>query len=66
MTRVTVHDFVRKVALYVPAEQETGHVITWLQSRMKGRFWAWRKKKSDMSNRKCKERKLTCVKNLVS
>ena len=33
MTRVTVHDFVRKVTLYVPAEQETGYVITWPQSR---------------------------------
>jgi hypothetical protein len=28
MTRVTIHDFVRKVALYVPAEQESNHVIT--------------------------------------
>ena len=65
MTTLTVHDFVRKVAHYVSAEQETGHVITWLQSRMNGRFRASRKK-SDTSNRKCKKRKLTCVENLDS
>jgi len=33
MTRVMVYDFVRAVVFCVPAGQETGHVITWLQSR---------------------------------